>query len=440
MPRNPQSLHAVSDAGNTYRFVKLLGAGAQGDVYDAVDGNDRHHAIKVYHASTTGMGTQRRILELLVKRDMRSNAARRRFVWPLELVDVSDGRWGYVMERVERSHFLDLGEIQSRRKGEMRYAAMCEASCQLAESFRVLHLEGFSYRDISRNNILFDPATGEIRIIDNDNVGPSDTTEAAVAGTLDYMAPELILGKEKPNSCTDLHSLAVLLFEIWTWHHPFHGDLEYRIHCLDFPAKRELYGENPVFIFDPENAANRPNAPEYQHVKKRWNVLPDGMKNLFIRAFGEGLKNPSARVTEWEWVQQFSQMAELLQDCACGAENFLELGTDVTCWHCRKRVLRPPLLAIRTAMGPRYLRLHSGMCLHPHHLEPRQERNPSVLVGCLVQNPANPGQWGLKNCTQEHWILTRPDGTSVGVPPQKSASVLAGAKITIGNVELSFVN
>ena len=92
----------------------------------------------------------------------------------------------------------------------------------LADKFLQLHAKGLCYRDISQNNVFFDPANGDILICDNDNVAV-DGNVTGVLGTARFMAPEVALGKTLPTTQTDLYSLAVLLFYILFNHHPFDG-------------------------------------------------------------------------------------------------------------------------------------------------------------------------------------------------------------------------
>ena len=105
-------------------------------------------------------------------------------------------------------------------------SSLCEIGYQLAHSFRALHLSGFSYRDVSYDNVVFDPEAGDVLIIDNDNVGVDDMHPATVGGTLRFMAPEIVRSEAMPSAKTDLHSLAVLLFYFWHWEHPLEGSRE----------------------------------------------------------------------------------------------------------------------------------------------------------------------------------------------------------------------
>ena len=40
--------------------------------------------------------------------------------------------------------------------------------------------------------------------------------------------------------------------------------MELQIRCLDEPARRKLYGEDPAFIYDPDDLRNRPDPEVHQ--------------------------------------------------------------------------------------------------------------------------------------------------------------------------------
>ena len=77
----------------------------------------------------------------------------------------------WLMSVIDTQRFAELGDVWSRRKPSPGLAELCEISFQMANSYRVLHLRGMCYRDISRGNLMFDSRTGEVLICDNDNVG-----------------------------------------------------------------------------------------------------------------------------------------------------------------------------------------------------------------------------------------------------------------------------
>jgi len=72
--------------------------------------------------------------------------------------------------------------------------------------------------------------------------------------------------------------------------------------CLDVPAMNQLYGTEPVFIFDPGDDSNRP-VPGYQdNAIVSWPIYPQFLRDLFTKSFTSGIKDPkNGRVRESEW-------------------------------------------------------------------------------------------------------------------------------------------
>jgi len=283
---------------------------------------------------------------------------------------------------------------------------------------------------------MFDPVSGNVFICDNDNVGINRQSRCQVWGTMEYMAPEVIRGDADPSIQTDLYSLSVLLFYLWVWHHPLHGEMEYRFHCWDIPAKKKVYGESPVFIFDPLDRANHlPADPDYETARERWDWCPDELKAAFIRAFTEGLHKPERRVTEGEWQNLFSQIKDRIIACQkCRAENFLapEASAASTCWHCSSAIVSPPGLHIVRTGGESFVPLSLGTTLRRRHVFPPSGNDDgSAVIGEVVRHPSIPGAAGIRNRSSFTWHAEFPDGSIADVPPGRALPLNPGTTITI---------
>ena len=143
-------------------------------------------------------------------------------------------------------------------------------------------------------------------ILLSDNVSINGKDDSSVYGTPRFMAPEIVVGKAKPSRNTDLFSLAVLLFYIFMLNHPLEGKLEANIKCMDIFAMNQLFGTNPVFIFDPDDKSNRPLRGYQDNAIIYWDLYPQHLKDLFTQAFTIGLKSPARRVTENKWLETFA--------------------------------------------------------------------------------------------------------------------------------------
>ena len=398
-----------------------LGHGGQGEVFQ-VEKNGKKYALKLYFPENS-TDVQRKIITRLVQSGPPAPYAER-FVWPLETVTTRDGkRFGYLMELIDTGRFISLGDIESRRMRHPGYGIMVEACRQLSECFRELHIAGYCYRDISRNNFLLSPQTGQVVICDNDNIIIDKEALGGMKGTTQYMAPEVMLGRAKPSTVTDQHSLAVLLFVLLCGGNPFNGELEDKIKILDGIATQYLYGTNPVFVFSPKDRSNRlPDKRGYRHVKKQWNILPTQLRDMFVRAFTAGLKNPALRVTDIEWQNAFTQMLGLRHVCTCRAENFWDpaLKEQKPCWHQGCVVDYPSKLYV-SGLSSAALLVRAGQSVTSMHLG---EQSKTVIIGEMERHPSNPSQIVLRNKTMDTWqgilekqLIDIPEGKAILLHP-----------------------
>lgn len=423
-------------SGQQYKVIARLGEGGQGSVFLASGGRDQI-AIKWYHRQTATEQQQKMIAKLISMGPPRGESGKR-FVWPQDIVAKAGlPSFGYVMPAVDLKSYAELGQVWARLRPSPGMKQRCRISWQLAQAYRQLHLAGYCYRDISMGNFLFDPASGDVLIIDNDNIGINQQSGSKILGTMEFMAPEVIVGKATPSTSTDLYSLAVLLFYFWIWHHPMHGMLEYSVRVWDIPAKRMIYGERPVFIFDPRDASNRlPADPEYQTPLRFWDVCPKSIQDLFIRSFTDGIKNPDRRVTEGEWVRAFRQLENQTVRCPHDrAENFWQPGMkQVQCWHCKRRFDAPPSFVVSTSSGLNQILVLPETKLKRGELEPYCDESVMEEIAAeVVQNPNNPNVWGLKNLTADSWFFTPADGSDEReVVPGRSMPIIAGHSLRMG--------
>ncbi len=410
---------------------RLLGAGTQGEVYEARI-TKKAFALKWYYPQYLSCDPQ---LKARLNRIVSIGPPSDRFLWPVEVVASSGVQgFGYVMG-LREPRFKSIIDLMKRRV-EPTFRTLASAGFELANSYLQLHSKGLSYRDISWNNVSFDPASGEVRICDNDNVD-IDGQPGTIGGTPKFMAPELVRGEAQPSVHTDLYSLAVLLFYLFFIHHPLDGAQEAAIRIADAPAMRKLYGTHPIFVFDPDNRTNRP-VPGYQdNVVAFWKIYPKFLLDLFTQAFTSGLHDPTnGRVRESSWRQAFAKLRDSVFSCqSCGAEVFFQDSNQdsagAVCWSCKRRM--DPVY--RICIGPNMVILQQGTNLYPHHVDPHRLYDFSSPLAEVAQHPTDPRIWGLKNLSQCSWNTTSPDGNVTVVPAGRSVILRPGTAVSIGRVE-----
>lgn len=420
----------VSESGNKYMVEKLLGAGGQGEVYSVI-ANHKAYALKWYYKNTATRN-QKEILDNLIQ----SGPPDTSFLWPQDMIFTAYGEsFGYIMP-LRPKNYKSIVDMM-KRKAEPSFYCLCRAAYNLTKGYNALHGKGYSYRDISFGNVFFDPDTGDVLICDNDNVSYNGA-KTGIYGTPRFMAPEIVAGKAKPSRNTDLFSLAVLLFYMFMLNHPLEGRREAQIKCMDIHAMNQLYGTDPLFIFDPDNRDNRPLAGYQDNALIFWDLYPQQLKELFTVSFTVGLHQPNRRITESKWLETFANLMSGIMICPnCGSEVFYDEYKDAnsvmhTCWSCQKTVPVPSKLVI----GRSTILLMADTKIYRHHIDGGHDME--TVAGEVVQNPNNPGLWGIKNLTKENWTYIKADGTQIPVVEGRSAAIAKDAKIDFGQLTGEF--
>jgi hypothetical protein len=70
--------------------------------------------------------------------------------------------------------------------------------------------------------------------------------------------------------------------------------------------------------------------------------------------------------------------------------------------------------------------------LFPHHIDDGRLYDFSEPVASVNVHPTNPNIWGLKNLSNDKWLIISADGTMKDVEPEKSLTLTVGTKIRFG--------
>jgi hypothetical protein len=207
-----------------YEIVGLLGEGAMGRVYKAIDPHiGRAVAIKTIRPSLLGAGAH----DVAALQRFRTEAqAAGRLNHP-NIVAVHE--YGHdrdqhhiVMEFVEGVSLLQL-TAHGRR---LPIGDVCSVMQQLLDALACAHAQGIWHRDIKPANLLV-TADGRLKVSDFGiaRVAAAELTQqlGGVLGSPGYMAPERYTG-EAPDRRVDIFSCGVLLYELLTGRTPFRAD------------------------------------------------------------------------------------------------------------------------------------------------------------------------------------------------------------------------
>jgi Tol biopolymer transport system component/predicted Ser/Thr protein kinase len=198
--------------GGRYQLISKLGSGGMGEVWKARDTElDRDVALKVSKAEFTAR----------FKQEARAMAA---FSHP-NICQIYDVGPNYiVMELIDGVQLSGPLPVDKA----VAYAG------QILDALDAAHRKGFTHRDLKPANVMV-TAKGVVKLLDfglaKRNVrelGPDDETVAAlskegnIAGTLQYMSPEQLNGKEA-DARSDIFAFGCVLYEMLSGQKAFSG-------------------------------------------------------------------------------------------------------------------------------------------------------------------------------------------------------------------------
>lgn len=309
--------------GGRFKVVKILGSGGFGDVYQVYDQTlERMAVIKIPKED-------RNSKELLKRFDREikigANLDPRYSVAVYDMVEIQHGLKVPVMEFVpghDLSTLIQGSPVDPLRKIEI-FAEICEA-------IESAHRRGILHRDLKPENIRI-TKDGHVRIMDwgiatsfNDVSpglehsahhlvfqGSKLTQRGSWAGTIGYVAPEIMEGRAVKNPPSpDIFALGVILWEMMAGHHPFiaydvgsspGGPAKVPAHSQEpkahlgvyasaigpalVPSLREVIaGDFPNYLYEIETIAKKAFSPDPKNRYQSVQELREDVLMAFARA------------------------------------------------------------------------------------------------------------------------------------------------------------
>ncbi|MDO4355954.1 MAG: hypothetical protein Q4E13_05535 [Clostridia bacterium] len=407
-----------------YRIIKPFNAGGVGKVYLAMgtgaDGKAKKFVVKEYPVPKTPLDrtTQRNIkknLRQLIQNPVTDNGKPLdSMVPPIEVMDFpKTGSFGYVMDFVELEDFVSVVKLMENYP---EADILCSMAKKISRFFDCLaSCRGLCYKDVNEGNIYLNPKTGDIRIIDNDNVG--DPSVKTISGTGYYMAPEVWMGQSNPDRVTDRFSLAVFLLRMFTGARPYDGMAAYdymeKMNQGMYDAAPVIFGSQAVFIFDPADGSNtirnvslgfrttdadKKVLRAWQLQTMLWDRLPQTMKDAFIQTFASGCKfaDRNKRKTARHWNNLFGDLEKNIVICKhCCRKTF---GDSDTCFYCGKSI---PTIACKSCGKKTPSQL--SKCIHCGK-DPKKA--PVQTIACPHCNSQNPKGTTLCSGCNKYIVIT----------------------------------
>ncbi len=197
-----------------YRPLKPLGSGGSGSVWLARDEqNGLDVALKI--VPREGKAASRAEREAEAAARLRHPACQRAYGFGRDADHVYIA-YEYVPGRTFR---------EALRGGELNDASAIEAAIQVLEALAHAHERGIVHRDVKPSNVLL--AEGDrisVRVLDfglaQIQEAETLTAQGDVPGTLAYIAPERLAGRETTEAA-DIWAVGVMLWEALAGRHPF---------------------------------------------------------------------------------------------------------------------------------------------------------------------------------------------------------------------------
>ena len=138
-----------------------------------------------------------------------------------------------ISQEAEEPQFIAMEYVEGKTLGKIipvKKIAGCDRATQYrsAEALQEAHSNGIVHRDIKAENIMVN-SKNQVKVMDFGLAKLKGslklTKTSSTVGTLAYMAPEQIEGKET-DARADIFSFGVVLYEMLTGHLPFRGEHE----------------------------------------------------------------------------------------------------------------------------------------------------------------------------------------------------------------------
>ncbi len=309
---------------------KQLASGGEGAVYDIIGCADK--VAKIYHEDKR---TDTRYNKLKAMTRIPASQLPE-CAWPHELLfDESGNFCGFIMDKITGlGNLVDFFVYENRSNHTWKQYVI--AAINIAAAVNNIHDAGIVIGDLKPDNIIIDPVSGKVRLVDTDSyqlTGENGKLFPCMVATPEYIPPELQninfeknTDKHYFNEKTDDFSLAVIIFKIlMNGVHPFAcfsasnsmNNLESNIRKGCSPYFTETNNDGDLLI-----TLRSPSL----------DILPESLQELFRKAFVLGIKDPSARPSAEYWFYGLSKLNSELIMCRSNSSHIYYSGLNSCAW------------------------------------------------------------------------------------------------------------
>lgn len=293
---------STSKASRRYEPGRSLGAGGFGVVIQARDTMLRRDvAIKMIRPS---LGNQRQLQHRFIREARAVASLSHPGIVQVYETGTIDGQPFIAGELVDGPNLARFLERKPYALSPMQAAWLVQ---QIAVAVQYAHSRGILHRDLKPSNILLASADKERtqglgfvpkltdfglakRFGEQNEITVDVSTEAVAVGTIRYMSPEQIRGKQQDvTNKSDIFSLGIVLYQLATGHMPFDGDSFFEISekiCRQAPERSRKWNSQIPRDLDAVILKCLSKEPEdrYQTAGELANDLDRWMKGFPVEA------------------------------------------------------------------------------------------------------------------------------------------------------------
>ena len=234
----------IGDTIGQYRVTQLLGEGGMGAVYKAIDTMiEREVAIKVLRPE---IAHQKNLLERF--RTEAVTLAKLNYAGIAMLYTfLQEGDQFYMILEYVPGKTLECVE---QEQGALDYRIAVPLFEKILEAMQPAHEMGIMHRDVKPANIML-TTWGAVKLMDFGIArvlgAARQTRQGALVGTMEYIAPERVKGKEG-GPAADIYSLGVVLYEMLAGRLPFRSENEYELMRMHLENVAPTFAEVGVSV------------------------------------------------------------------------------------------------------------------------------------------------------------------------------------------------
>lgn len=283
----PQALVGTQLAG--YSLQALVGEGGTSVVYRAEHPEHGTVALKVLKDKLRQDRTA--VARFLREAKLGERVRHSGVVRTIEYGEADSGQHYLAIEWAQG----ELLERYLKRRGPLPPAEVAAVVPQIAEAVHAAHAMGIVHRDLKPDNLMYDPESGQVKLLDfgiaaQTDTAPDDrlTRAGFFVGTLMYVAPESLSG-ELVGPAADQYSLATIAYCMLTG-------------CMPYTSgtPREMF---TLLLSEPPTPLNRAN-PTLDFSSEVHDVIMRGLARqpserfdsvlVFAKKLSDALASPDA--------------------------------------------------------------------------------------------------------------------------------------------------